>query len=115
MQLSQIDNIERALALFMVVAWRIAYLMRLGRICPDLDASIFFDPDEIRGAYLLTKQKRPVHRPPALNEVLRLIARVGGFLGRKGDGDPGVKTIWQGIQEVRVAALTIKSLRDEDE
>ena len=53
--------------------------------------------------------------PPTLNEVLRLIARVGGFLGRKGDGDPGVKTIWQGIQEVRVAALTIKALRDEGE
>ena len=65
-------------------------------------------------AYLLTKERRP-DRPPTLNEVLRLIARVGGFLGRKGDGDPGVKTIWQGIQEVRVAALTIKALRDEGE
>lgn len=114
MQLSHIDNIERALALFMVVAWRIAYLMRLGRTCPDIDASHFFDPDEIRGAYLLTKERRP-DRPPTLNEVLRLVARVGGFLGRKGDGDPGVKTIWQGIQEVRVAALTIKALRDEGE
>jgi len=112
MQLSHIDNLERALALFMVVAWRIAYLMRLGRICPDLDASLFFDPDEIRGAYLLTKEPRP-DRPPTLNEMVRLIARVGGFLGRKGDGEPGVKTIWQGIQDVRVAALTIKALRDE--
>jgi hypothetical protein len=114
MQLSHIDNIERALALFMVVAWRIAYLMRLGRTCPDLDASLFFDPDEIRGAYLLTKQRRP-DRPPTLNEVLRLVARVGGFLGRKGDGEPGVKTIWEGIQGVRMAALTIKALRDEGE
>jgi hypothetical protein len=26
-----------------------------------------------------------------------------------------VKTIWQGIQEVRVAALTIKALREEAE
>ena len=112
MQLSHIDNLERALALFMVVAWRVAYLMRLGRICPDLDASLFFDPDEIRGAYLLTKEPRP-DRPPTLNEMVRLIARVGGFLGRKGDGEPGVKTIWQGIQDVRVAALTIKALRDE--
>ena len=112
MQLSHINNLERALALFMVVAWRVAYLMRLGRICPDIDASLFFDPDEIRGAYLLTKERRPDH-PPTLNEVVRLIARVGGFLGRKGDGEPGVKTIWQGIQDVRVAALTIKALRDE--
>jgi hypothetical protein len=36
----------------MIVAWRIAYLMRLGRTCPDLDATLFFDQDEIRGAYL---------------------------------------------------------------
>lgn len=112
MQLSHIDNLERALAWFMVVAWRVAYLMRLGRICPDLDASLFFDSDEIRGADLLTKEQR-LARPPTLNEVVRLIARVGGFLGRKGDGDPGVKTIWQGIQNVRVVALTIKALHHE--
>ncbi|WP_230753909.1 IS4 family transposase, partial [Ralstonia solanacearum] len=40
------------LALFLVVAWRIAHLMRMGRTCPDLNAALFFDPDEIRGAYL---------------------------------------------------------------
>jgi hypothetical protein len=96
MQLSHIDKLERALALFMVVAWRLAYLMRRGRINPELDASLLFDQDEIRGAYLLTKERRP-DRPPTLKEVVRLIARVGGILGRKGDGDPGVKTIWQGI------------------
>lgn len=28
MQLSHIDNLERALALFMVVAWRVGYLMK---------------------------------------------------------------------------------------
>jgi hypothetical protein len=115
LQLSHIDKIERALALFMIVAWRIAHLMRLGRICPDFDANIFFDPDEIRGAYLLTKTRRPADRPPTLNEVLRLIARVGGFLGRKSDGEPGVKTIWLGLQEVRIAAFTIQALRAESQ
>ncbi len=114
LQLSHIDKIERALALFMVVAWRIAYLMRLGRTCPDLDASIFFDPDEIRGAYLLTKVPQPDH-PPTLNEVLRLVARLGGFLGRKSDGEPGVKTIWIGLHEVRIAALTLRALRSENQ
>jgi hypothetical protein len=37
LQLSSLERLERALALFMVVAWRIARLMRLGRTCPDLD------------------------------------------------------------------------------
>ncbi|XYI40321.1 hypothetical protein DAMDJJ_19520 [Cupriavidus necator] len=92
LQFSAIERLERALAMFMVVAWRIAHLMRLGRNCPDPDAELCFDPDEIRGAYLLTSVKQPAK--PTLNEVLRLIACLGGFLGRKSDGEPGVKTIW---------------------
>jgi hypothetical protein len=44
LQLGTVDSIERALALFMIVAWRIAYLMRMGCTCPDLDAALFFDP-----------------------------------------------------------------------
>ncbi len=60
--------------------------MRQERTCPDLDAHLFFDPDEIRSAYLLMKVRRPAQ--PKLNEVSRLIARVGGFLGRKGTANP---------------------------
>jgi len=112
LQLSGVDCLERALALFMVVAWRIAHLMRTGRTCPNLDAALFFDPDEIRGAFLLMK-KKPPKRPPRINEVLRLIATLGGFLARKGDGEPGVKTIWLGLQRVRDAATTLQALRDE--
>lgn len=113
LQLSSMDRIERALALFLVVAWRIAHLMRTGRTCPDLDAALFFDADEIQGAYLLTK-KKPPNRPPRLNEVLRLIATLGGFLARKGDGEPGVKTIWLGLQRVMDAATMIEVLRNPD-
>jgi len=113
MQLGSIDGIERALALYMVVAWRIAHLMRLGRTCPELDANLFFSPDEIHGAHLLTNTAQPTDRPPTLNEVLRLVARLGGFIGRKSDGEPGVKTIWLGLQEVRVAAATLAALRDQ--
>jgi Transposase Tn5 dimerisation domain len=111
LQLGTIERLERALALFLVVAWRIAYLMRLGRTCPNLDAHLFFDPDEIRAAYLLTKTRAPAQ--PKLNEVLRLIACLGGFLGRKGDGEPGAKTIWLGLKEVHVAAKTLRLLRDD--
>jgi hypothetical protein len=50
LQLAAVDRVERALALFMAVAWRVAYLMRKDRDCPDLDAALFFDADEIRGA-----------------------------------------------------------------
>jgi hypothetical protein len=47
-----------------------------------------------------------------LNEVVRMIARVGGFLARKSDGEPGTKTIWEGLRDVRASAHTIKTLRE---
>jgi Transposase Tn5 dimerisation domain/Transposase DNA-binding len=109
LQLGSIERIERALALYLVVAWRIAHLMRLGRTCPDLDAHLFFDPDEIQAAYLLRDKVPPAK--PRLNDVVRQIACLGGFLARKGDGEPGVKTIWLGLKDVHVAVKTMQALR----
>ena len=51
--------------------------MRLGRTCPDLDARLFFDPDEIQAAYLLRDKLPPV--PLRFNDMLRQIARLGPF------------------------------------
>jgi hypothetical protein len=111
LQLSQMERVEKALVLYMVVSWRIARLMRLGRTCPDLDASLFFEADEIHGAHVLSKKPRP-KKPPTLNQMIRMIASLGGFLGRKGDGEPGAKTLWIGMQRVMDAVITIQILRD---
>jgi hypothetical protein len=43
--------------------------------------------------------------------VVRLIAGLGGFLGRKGDGEPGVKTIWLGLQRVTDFAAGLRYAR----
>ncbi len=112
LQLAAVDCTERALALFMIVAWRIAYLMRVGRTCPDLDAVLFFGPDEIHGGHLLIKKRMPegVER---LNAVLRLVAQRGGFFVRTGDDEPGAKIIWQGLERVMKAADTLRGLRHE--
>lgn len=114
LQLATMERIERALALFLVVAWRIARLMRLGRTLPDLDVASLLEPEEWQAAYILAKKPLP-RQPPRLNEVLRLIARLGGFLGRKGDGEPGVKTIWLGLQRVMDFAAGIKFAREAHE
>jgi len=100
LQLSTLERLEKALVLFMIVAWRVARLMRLGRTAPELDAALLFSPEEWQAAYLLAK-KRPPKQAPKLNTVIRLIAGLGGFLGRKCDGEPGMKTLWLGLQRVR--------------
>ncbi|MBP1201990.1 hypothetical protein JOD97_000004 [Duganella sp. 1411] len=71
LQLSGVDRLERALAMFMVVGWRVAYLMRLGRTSQDLDAGRYFDWAEIKAAYVLAKKPQPAR--PDLNEVIRLL------------------------------------------
>lgn len=111
LQLSTMERLERAIALYLVVAWRIARLMRLGRTCPDLPAELFFEPEEWKGAHLLLKKKVP-KQPPTLNQVIRLIATLGGFLGRKGDGEPGVKTLWLGLQRVADFGIGLRSARE---
>jgi Transposase Tn5 dimerisation domain/Transposase DNA-binding len=111
LQLSQMERVEKALALYMVVSWRIARLIRVGRTCPELDASLFFAADEIHGAHVLCKKARP-KKPPTLNQMIRMVASLGGFLGRKSDGEPGAKTLWIGMQRVMDAVLTIQILRD---
>ena len=85
----------------MVIAWRINRLMRLGRNLPELDAGLLFETDEWQAAFILNKKPIP-KTMPTLNQFLRLIARRGGFLCRKGDGKPGARTLWLGLQQVSI-------------
>ena len=95
-----------------MVSWRIGYLMRLSRDehASERPASEFFCALECRLAYALHRKKPPAS--PKLKEVMRLIAMLGGFIGRKGDGEPGVKTLWQGMHDLRLAVQAAEILRE---
>ncbi len=99
LQLADTERLEVALALYMVIAWRINRLMRLGRTLPDLPADVVFDTDEWHAAFILNKKPVP-KQVPRLNTVIRLIAQRGAFLGRKHDGEPGARTLWLGLREI---------------
>lgn len=101
LQLGRLERIETALALYLVVAWRINPLMRLGRSLPELPADLLFEHDEWQAAYILNKKPLP-KTVLQLNSVVRLIARLGGFLCRKGAGEPGAKTLRLGMRDIAV-------------
>ncbi len=110
LQLDSFEKLQRAIALYLVVSWRIGYLMRLSRdeATREMDAHLIFCPLECQLAYALHR-KKPVARPK-IREVVRLVAMLGGFIGRKGDGEPGVKTLWQGLQRLHQAVETAQIL-----
>ena len=98
-QFETIDRILNCLAVYSIVAWRIMHLCRLGRECPDLDCEVVFEPCEWKAVYMAIKRKDPPHTPPRLNEMIRLIASLGGYVIRKST-QPGPQTLWIGLQRV---------------
>ncbi|HVR96586.1 MAG TPA: IS4 family transposase [Thermoanaerobaculia bacterium] len=109
LQLQERDRLEVALALYLIVAWRVLYLIMMGRTVPELSCETAFAPEEWKALYIVTRRKRPPRRPPPLGEILVLVARLGGYLARKGDGPPGPKAIWIGLQRVRDFVLALQA------
>jgi len=108
-QLGSADRIETCLAIDMVVAWRIFYLTKLGRETPDVTCSVFFEEAEWKALYCFVRQDpKPPDHSPTLREAIRMVASLGGFLGRRSDGEPGTKSLWLGIQRLDDIAATWK-------
>ena len=47
------------------------------------------------------KKKKPPKTPPTLRTITRMLAQLGGFIARKGDGEPGIKNIWRGYRALK--------------
>ena len=100
-QLGHADRIEACLAIDLVVAWRIFYLTKLGRETPDVPCTVYFEEIEWQALVgFIRKDPLPPPKPPGLREAMRMVASLGGFLGRKGDGEPGTQTLWLGLQRL---------------
>jgi hypothetical protein len=110
-QLGTADRLEACLAIDAVVAWRIHHLTYLGRATPDLPCDAVFDDDQWKGVIVLRTQKPPPAKPPTLREMIRMIGGLGGFLGRKSDGEPGTETLWRGLQRMDDIAATFRGVR----
>lgn len=105
LQLECGDRMQVCLAMYLIVAWRVLYVLKLGRECPEIGSDAVFTEAEWRSIYVIAKQKAAPPSPPTLGELVPLIASLGGYLDRKGDGPPGPQTMWIGLQRLRDFAL----------
>jgi hypothetical protein len=100
-QLGDSDTIEACLAIDLVVAWRIYHLTKLGREVPQAPCTVYFEEAQWKGLMVfVTKNPLAPKEPPTLRDAIRLVASLGGFLGRKSDGEPGTQTLWFGLQRL---------------
>ncbi|WP_240906041.1 IS4 family transposase [Thiorhodococcus mannitoliphagus] len=109
--MEQREHLKPALALYMIIAWRVLLLTHLGRACPELPCDAVFDEAEWKAVYLVTQRQDPPAEPPSLDTMIRLVATLGGFLNRKRDGFPGPQTLWIGLQRAADFALALEAQR----
>jgi len=91
------ERMTRAVAMRLVIAWRVMLMTLLGREVPELPAELLFSDLELEvlSAYAPTLA-RPTPPPKTLGEAVRLTAIVGGYLARNNDGPPGHQLMWWG-------------------
>jgi hypothetical protein len=98
-QFETLDRVLNCLAVYSIIAWKVMYLCRLGRECPNLNCEIIFEPSEWKAVYMTVCQQEPPSTPPTLNEMIRIIASRGGYDIRPAT-HPGPQTLWFGMQRV---------------
>ena len=120
-QMKTAQALERALVLDMIVAWRAQMLSRLGKQSPNLPAELYYSQAELE-VLEVYKKKTPVATPEQSQPVVSpdppstgpsrsvtgstmslaqanlLVAMLGGFWGRKGDGHPGAESLGRGLE-----------------
>ncbi len=92
-----IDNLLPCLAVYLIVSWRVLFVCRMGRSCPDVDCEAIFEPSEWKAVWVAVKRRQPPKKPPRLAEMVHLIASLGGYIERP-HTEPGTQTLWIGLQ-----------------
>lgn len=104
----QFETLERhlaCLAVYLIVAWRTLLVCRLGRSCPEIKCEAIFTPSEWRSVYQVVKRESPPKEPPKLQEMVRLVAQLGGYVNRPNrKEEPGPQTVWIGLQQLHIIA-----------
>lgn len=92
------ERMETCLAILAVVAVRVFQLRSALEHQPEAPAEQVGTKEEIQLVRKVIKHKA---KRLTVRDFVRGVAKLGGFLGRKGDGEPGVRALWRGYQRLQ--------------
>jgi len=93
----------------------------LRRESPELPSECVITKAEWKSAWVTLNYKKikegkiPKIIPdetPSLDTVVKWIAQLGGWIGRKGDGEPGVMSIAKGWQRIESGAMMWETMNE---
>ena len=72
-------------------------MVQMNRAQPDAACTVVLADHEWQALYVAIHRTSALPETvPSVRQVVRWIAQLGGFLGRKRDGEPGVTVMWRG-------------------
>ena len=112
-QLETAARLRRVLMLDLIVAWRVMQLNQAARQRPDASAQEWLQTTEwtVLWCYFHRGQKPPA-TAPTIRQAVRWIGHLGGFIGRKSDGEPGPIVLWRGLQRLHDLTETLSILKN---
>jgi hypothetical protein len=111
LQLKQAGSLQKAIHVYSIAAMRIMQLVYQSRQTPNVTCEVVLTKEQWSILYMLIHKTHVLPgQPPTLCEAITWIGRLGGHLGRKSDGPPGLKTVWLGYQRICDAANIFEQL-----
>lgn len=95
-RLDDTDSLETCLAIDLVVAWRIYWLTMVGRERPDTPCDQMLSEEDwhVLSAWATGTMADAV---PSAQQVARWIGKLGGWLSRGKQDNPGTTCMWRGL------------------
>lgn len=111
-RLGEAKRLQKYITLMAIIAYRLMVLDRTAREVPDKSCETVLSKVEWQALYCrVNRTNKLPTQSPSSKEVLIWIAKLGGFLGRKGDGYPGPMVLWRGWQRLQDTVDTWLAIR----
>lgn len=104
-------RLQRYLTLFSIIAVRLMRVTYLMRAEPESPATTVFCAEEIEALQIRCDPSPLPQAPPTLRKAVRMLGSLGGHLGRKCDGEPGVTVLWRGSMCLYQTVETLRAVR----
>lgn len=113
-RLQTATRLQNYIALMSVVAWRLQWLTHLSRVQPDLPCTVALTTVEWQALYMRIHHTADLPETiPTVHQAVRWIAQLGGFLGRRHDGEPGITVLWRGWQRLQDLTATWALVKEQ--
>lgn len=113
LQLKKAESLMKAVAVYSLAAFNIMQLTYQSRQIPDASCEVVLSRRQWEALYMLKfKTNKLPKQPPTLLEATKWLAQMGGYLGRKSDGPPGLKTVWLGYESLLQAVALYEIIKN---